>query len=875
MAADWPLVGRDGELRQIRKLLTGREYRGLVLAGPAGVGKTRLAVEGLELGRRAGLATARVTATRAAAGLPFGALAPLLPALHHPEPGAVDARADFLRRSAAALVERAGGRRLVLLVDDAHLLDDASATLAHQLAATDAAFVLATVRTDEPVPDPILALWKDAIAHRLEIAGLKVEAVEELLCSSLGGPVDRATAAHLAIRCQGNVLFLRELVLGAVEDGTLREDAGIWHLAGPLSPSQRLVELVEARLVGLNPAQRDLLELVSFGEPLGPAELGAMADVALASGLERRGLLTSREDGRRLEIRLAHPVYGDVVRARIPALRTRAIARALAEAVEATGARRREDLLRVATWRLDGGGLHPVVMMAAATTARWRYDFPLAERLARAAIEAGAEFDAALLAAQLAGLQGRGGEAEAELATLARAAADDTQRGLVALARLENSALYLGLVEEGIRVAEEAEAAITDQAWRDEIAARRASLLNGVQGPKAAADVVEPLLLRAEGRGLAFACLAAALCLARLGRLGAALQATIDGYSAQLQVARPLDWYPWTHVWGRCYALAQFGRFKEADALATVQYEQGLADQSAEARAWFAWHQSRFVTDRGHVETAIRYGREAVQLFRELGRPQWVQFTLTDLALALAVAGRADEAIHALSDLDALGLPRTFYMGVELPIARAWVAVASGDLVAGRGLFEEAAAEGERIGDVVGVAASLHSLARIGFAKEAAPRLVAVVGEVEGHLAPLRAAHAVALAAGDAQELHRLSAAFEAMDAILLAAEAAAAAALAYRAGGDARKAASAEHRARTMSDVCTGAATPALQAIATRGRLTPAEREVAQRAAAGRTNKEIAEELFLSVRTVENHLHGVYTKLGISGRSELGEAMD
>ncbi|MGH9281809.1 MAG: AAA family ATPase [Acidimicrobiales bacterium] len=372
LGGEWPFVGRGGELRELRTLVTHDDGRGVVVAGPAGVGKTRLALECLHLAEHAALATARVTGSRAASGIPFGALAPLLPAVHHGDPGAVDDRADLLRRSAAALVDRAGGRRLVLLVDDAHLLDDASATLVHQLAATGSAVVLATVRSGEPAPDPVVGLWKDGLAERLELGGLDSEAVEELLASVLGGPMDRAAVAHLAVHCEGNVLFLRELVVGAVHDGVLRDDGGIWRLVGPLSPSDRLVELVEARLAGLGPEERGLLEVVSFGEPLGPAELSAIGDPDLAESLERKSLLLSRTDSRRLEIRLAHPLYGDVLRARIPALRCRSIARALAEAVEATGARRREDTLRVATWRLDGGGARPDLMLAAATPARWR-----------------------------------------------------------------------------------------------------------------------------------------------------------------------------------------------------------------------------------------------------------------------------------------------------------------------------------------------------------------------------------------------------------------------------------------------------------------------------------------------------------------------
>jgi DNA-binding NarL/FixJ family response regulator len=55
---------------------------------------------------------------------------------------------------------------------------------------------------------------------------------------------------------------------------------------------------------------------------------------------------------------------------------------------------------------------------------------------------------------------------------------------------------------------------------------------------------------------------------------------------------------------------------------------------------------------------------------------------------------------------------------------------------------------------------------------------------------------------------------------------------------------------------------------------LSTREREIADFARRGETAKEIAARLFLSVRTVNNHLQSVYAKLGISGRSELARAL-
>jgi DNA-binding CsgD family transcriptional regulator len=55
---------------------------------------------------------------------------------------------------------------------------------------------------------------------------------------------------------------------------------------------------------------------------------------------------------------------------------------------------------------------------------------------------------------------------------------------------------------------------------------------------------------------------------------------------------------------------------------------------------------------------------------------------------------------------------------------------------------------------------------------------------------------------------------------------------------------------------------------------LTPQEREIALLVSSGATNREVASQLFLSVRTVEYHLHKIYTRLGISSRAALAGAI-
>ena len=60
----------------------------------------------------------------------------------------------------------------------------------------------------------------------------------------------------------------------------------------------------------------------------------------------------------------------------------------------------------------------------------------------------------------------------------------------------------------------------------------------------------------------------------------------------------------------------------------------------------------------------------------------------------------------------------------------------------------------------------------------------------------------------------------------------------------------------------------------ATPGGLTPGERRVAELVAAGLSNKQVAEQLHVSVHTVEAHLSQVYAKLGTGSRTQLARAL-
>ena len=140
-----------------------------MLAGSAGVGKTRLAREALAGLAERGAATRWVCATASARGLPLGAFAGLL--------GEIDpSSAGLLGTAIDALLAGAPRAGVVVGVDDGHLLDELSALVLHELVLRAAATVVVTVRA-EAVPmageDAVvlvvaLAAGVDVIADRAE-----------------------------------------------------------------------------------------------------------------------------------------------------------------------------------------------------------------------------------------------------------------------------------------------------------------------------------------------------------------------------------------------------------------------------------------------------------------------------------------------------------------------------------------------------------------------------------------------------------------------------------------------------------------------------------------------------------------------------------
>ncbi|WP_328773549.1 helix-turn-helix transcriptional regulator [Streptomyces sp. NBC_00286] len=309
----WPFTGREAELDLIRRSLTAGR-RGIVVTGRAGCGKTRLVTEAV---RDSGCT--KVTGTPGTRQLPFAAFAHLLP------------ETVSLHRA----VQLLANIRL-LIVDDAHLLDDASAALVHQLAVHGRTRLIVVVTDGEPVPDAISRLWTGELLPRLALEPLPREDLAQLVTAGAGGTAEPLTVNRLHRLCQGDLRLLRALLDALRERGSLTRGSDAWSWRGPVPVTAPLRERTAGALAGLSPDERAVLEELAFSEPL-PLDAGEL-DLRVLELLEAQGLVAIDDHS---SVRLAHPLHGPVLRSEAGQLRARRLSRTPSRcgpALEAEGA---------------------------------------------------------------------------------------------------------------------------------------------------------------------------------------------------------------------------------------------------------------------------------------------------------------------------------------------------------------------------------------------------------------------------------------------------------------------------------------------------------------------------------------------------------
>jgi DNA-binding CsgD family transcriptional regulator len=865
-------VGRDDELAQIVSALRDSGHGSFVIAGQAGIGKSRLAAEAARQASLFGYDVAHLVATNSTSGIAFGAFAPFLSSADSPSA----TPAILLQELARSIVRRIGtSARPLLVVDDVQHLDDMSAALVLQLAETKSCSLIATLRAPGAVPSAITALWKDAYAVRIDLAPLSADDVSELAAGILGGPVAASLVEWLWTATAGNALYVRELVLAGLQAQALENDGHTWVLSRPLHAGQRLTELIASRLADVSERALEVLDILAVAEPLGVSLIEAVAGSAGLEEAEQQGLVVIRDSGRRLLASLSHPVYADVLGEQLTRMRRRRLSAQLAAALEATGARRHEDEMRIGGWQLDAGIRgDPDLLTRAATTARERFDLELADRLAHAALDAGGGVEAGMAIAEAHFFSGRSEEAEAVLQGLEKLCSNDLEIARVADARTYNLGILLGRYDDALRVLDEALATVVAPEARFRLLNRRATTEVYTDAVDRALSDANELLESGEDRWVARGAYVASIGFAMTGRCTEAVTTAKLGMEAQRRsgdTSRRIE----AHLLGSTIGHLGAGRLPKAEEDARRSYESGVAMGAKESIATGELLLGWVLIERGMVHQAATFFRDAVSINRELRDTSTLRFCLGGLALAEGMAGNAAAAERAFEDLE--DVPRHWLDVFDPDLVergKAWTLAASGATSEARAMLRDAASTARARRYPVAEARLLLDLCRLDEPARVSPRLEELAAAVDGELVEVYAYYAAAIEVREGDRLEMAAARLEGLGALLLAAEANALAAAKFREDGLYRSATSCERRFEQLSQECGNPRTPGVRQPHGLTPLSAREREVALMAAAGASNRDIASRLFISVRTVEAHLQRVYTKLGVAGRDSLAEAL-
>jgi DNA-binding CsgD family transcriptional regulator len=927
------LLERSSEVAEIDALVASAQAgsgRCLLFEGGPGLGKSRLVSTARERARAAGLRVVQARGDELEQGFSFGVALQLFePVLAAARP---DARDELMVGSAglaAPVFERPGApgggggldeRRsfsvvhglywlaanladrepLLIAVDDAHWADDLSLRYLRYLLQRLDELPIALVAAARPdAGDLVGRIAGHPLTAVSRLAPLSAAAVTRLVREALGDGADDELCSGCAAAAGGNPLHVRELIR------SLREGSGGNVLAERLAPDAA-ARAVTARMAGLGSEAQRLAAAASVlgdGAPL--ALVAAVAGVdedeapAHADALAAAGILAPG-----VPIAFTHPTVRESVHESIePARRAHAHSRA-ARLLQGSG----RDPERVASHLLRGDALGEAWVTAAlrtaATAARRRGALDASVRYLRAALGddvSTPEGRAVLL--ELARSEAYAGEPTA--VERAQAAVDAVSG---ARERAE-AALELGLaLADGGRHAESAavlsrglaELGDEDAPVRATLRAARAAI-GGLDQVAAAPGGLDTILDRTargaatpgerltlahgafakalagesleDARRLAFGALdaadsdaAGATEMSALMLAATTLIVTGDLGPAERALSAAIDG---AHVRGSVTAFATASHVRAHTFFRLGRLDEAIADaESVLDAARYGWEPALPAAHAVLVNSLVERGQlDAAELAADIpgGEERWADsFTWNDYLDArgrLALARGEPEA--ALADfvacgdrLEAIGASHAAVVPWRAGAARA--ALALGDRRQAAALADRDLERARAFPAPWALGVALHTAGVVAGGDRGVDLLREALDAFASCGAQLELAHVNAsLGAALLGEGHRLAAREPLREAV----------ALAHGCGAAALEAEAHER-------LIAAGARPRRPDVSGRDALTPRELRIAGLAAEGMSNREIAEALFITRKTVETHLAHVYRKLGVASRAALPTAL-
>jgi DNA-binding CsgD family transcriptional regulator len=903
------LLGRDVELALLRAFLERRPEDGaaaLLVEGEPGIGKTAVWRAATEAARERGFRVLRARPSEAEQTLSFAALADLLGDAHE----VIKQLPPMQRRplAVALLLEETDGptpdrraigvallttlrtlaeeRPLLLGIDDTQWIDPPTAAALAFALRRLADQPLYIVMTERTASDAALGheVARAIPCERLALGPLSLGAVQRLLHERLDATFPRPILRRIYDQSGGNPFFALELARA------LRSRDAVLSPTDELPVPDDLERLLAERLERFPPETMEpLAALAALAEPTLDVASEELLEPALADGV-----LVLEGD----RLRFAHPLLATVAYRRLGPRARRALHRRLAELVQ-------EPEQRARHLALGAEGPDPALaatLDGAAAQARARGAPEAAAELAEHAITltpTANRHDAALRRAKAAEYEMLAGEDRRARALLEQALAGDPAgparaRVLQGLAMIEEHAD----VQRGIAILREAlDHSRGDHALEAELNAQLAMMLHKVPWEaepfaRSAVEVAErvgdPVLL------------ATALC--SLGtiefRLGRGLRADLWDRALELDgqceampiVSRPLTWLG--------SALKRAGDIDRSRALLErarrIGFERG---DSTVAGLLFASCDLEIVADKwqrglelvDELSALAAQNERQTEVLAALCAATYLHAHLGDEAETRRCAAEARRVSDQRASADTLKVISSALSLLELSLDRPAEAFAE----ARRAMSAEREHGVEEPAILWSFPYEIEAAIALGRLDEAealldwiephADRLdrewaLACIARGRGLLAAARGDEAGAVAAFELalQQHERVQhRRFELARTLLAQGET-------LRRFKKRRAAREAIEAARALFDelgarLWSAKAGRELARVAGRRRsegLTETERRVASLVAIGKSNKEVASELFMTARTVESHLTRIYEKVGVRSRTELAHRL-
>ncbi|MGK3648890.1 LuxR C-terminal-related transcriptional regulator [Pseudarthrobacter enclensis] len=874
-AANRVLTGRREPLDRICNIVRNRTSQAVfVMAGP-GIGKSSLAEAISE--RLAGeLNVLRIHGSSALAAVPFGVLTPYtgdLTAEESVSPVAV-------LRSMWSYFEklRAGnGAPVLMVVDDAHYLDEASAGVVADLISAGWATVVAAARPRPGLPQPLDQLWYDGLAERVDLRPLNREQIEEVLDHVLDGTVPAATVDSVWAASGGNPRLLDALLHDAAEAGILSKRNGIWILLGTLpADGPRLGTVVAKDHLRRQPEEQEALKLIALAAPVGRKVIEDICGAPVVRSLLDQQVAVETS-GVPAELSLWNGLFAGAIRNTISVSRSLQLQEKIRAHRNGT-VLRGEGLLRSVEWALECGlKVADADMLEAAREALLRFRNDSAKSVAaRVQAPAGLPLAQAIQARALYN-DAAYSDAAALLDGCWDKLADHPQGPAVLLLRVsahQAAGHPLDGVAEDLRE-RSAQAPDAVPAWQSQLL--RLLQAGSEADWQALADEVAAIRESglSETKGEPMAALGEALLAHALVAAGRPADGLDAGLRASSELA-PLEdslYFFREFVLGRlvaCYIA--MGEWESAEREIN-SYASAHAAGAATFNGSLQVLRGYSLLRQGRMERAYQVLLPAVEALR-LNDP--LQLFRFGSALGFYVAARLGDTVQAkrleqdYADAVAGGPAHDL-------LARGY-SLAAGEYLArdGKGLAAlhtlmtttEASGRAGHLLELLAICWDLGDPSVIPMVQDAARGL-------QGRWAAAMLTLATGWEAADGDALMATAAGLEESGFVNLAREAYARASSVLEQSGERRRSRQAVAQ-REKCDHELGerfregrfiAAAPAVH-------LTRREQDIVELAVQGLTDREIAQRLMVSVRTVEGHLYRTYVKLGVRSRDELESAL-